>query len=432
MMFQRQRIGTLTLAVAFLGIGGFLLAANLTSSSAWASILTWWPVVLILLGVEVVVRHSLPVAAATGPRWDPASMVLLTFLIVSLGIGNAARATTGFPQLVAGALGLDVEITHHTAVDLPLATGDAIVIRNPAGSVQVLGGAGNGFRAEAAIRARDLNQQLALDRASQVVLSVADENPRTLAVAVPPAPRGQGARVDLVVTVPAEVSVEVRDTPGNIEVQGITGNIRLHKGDGNGGEIRITDSGGEIKVHNRIGRLFGSDLRGNVTAEGKYLDVELIRLTGNVQVTANAVKLAEIDGNVTVRADEGGVSVRQVQGAVSVIAGSPIRFSAERMAGDMKIINESGDVDLTLPEGHYRLELEAVNGQLNVPELAAQIERLTQRELLQAVVGDQRGLPAVEGASKEEDTREGEHTPKGELPLVRVYTTRGTISAVIR
>jgi len=102
-------------------------------------------------------------------------------------------------------------------------------------------------------------------------------------------------KIDLEVSVPDGMSLDVEDGSGSVQIQNVAGEIELDDGSGS---IQMTDIGGAIKL---------KDGSGSISIEGAGQDVTIVDGSGSVTV-------ARVEGSVRIGDGSGSIDVREVAG----------------------------------------------------------------------------------------------------------------------
>lgn len=160
-------------------------------------------------------------------------------------------------------------------------------------------------------------------------------------VQVPDEMKGIGllyATLDLTVTVPPGLEVEVNDSSGDVEVKG----VRL---------ARITDSSGDIVA---------SDLTGDVEITDSSGDVSIFDASGTVRMNDSSGDIViRGAGNVEVRNDSSGdMTIERVSGDVRIESDS---------SGDIGIAGVGRNVEV-LADTSGEVRVSGVKGSVRVPE----------------------------------------------------------------
>jgi len=99
---KSRKIGVLTLGVALIAFGVLYLLRVFVPGWDYLTILKFWPFVLVLLGIEVLLSALLPRPEGEGPaKVDALSVVLLFFtLFMACGLAAAEFALEQLPAWV--------------------------------------------------------------------------------------------------------------------------------------------------------------------------------------------------------------------------------------------------------------------------------------------------------------------------------------------
>jgi DUF4097 and DUF4098 domain-containing protein YvlB len=126
-----------------------------------------------------------------------------------------------------------------------------------------------------------------------------------------------GPALDLTVTVPNNIPVEIEDSSGELRV---TGTSALEVDDGSGA-IEIRDIGGALRVRDGSGSLEIQNARGDVTIEDGSGEIDVRDVTGTLSLRdgSGSITAHRVGGSVRVERDgSGGVRVVDVEGDLVV------------------------------------------------------------------------------------------------------------------
>ena len=127
---------------------------------------------------------------------------------------------------------------------------------------------------------------------------------------------GYSPRIDLVVEMPRDLDLVVKDGQGVLKISG------LH------GEVDITDGSG---------KLFLKDIRGDVTIIDEAGGMEISQITGDVQIQdrTGSVSAEKIDGTVFLNKRSGPVSIDGLSGDLVI---------ESKLRGELTIRNHAGKI----------------------------------------------------------------------------------------
>lgn len=205
----------------------------------------------------------------------------------------------------------------------------------------------------------------------------------------------RGPRMDMVVEVPRQCRIEAELRTGSARIEGIKADVRVL---GRTGRIRIAEIEGELTVEGRTGSIEVRSVRGAVRAEAR---------TGRVDVE-------DIDGDATISTRTGAVQARGVRGVLH----------CRTRTGAIRVVDCEGPFDLATTTGvvEYRGDV-THDGTIEV-----RTGRIT--------LGVKRGASFFIEASSDRGSVRSEldvddlREPSADAPTVRLHTSRGSIRVV--
>lgn len=144
----------------------------------------------------------------------------------------------------------------------------------------------------------------------------------------------QGLSIDLVITMPKDLMLELDDSSGDIVIEGLSNDIHIEDGSGdlslNGGRsvfiddgsgdiniqnvkenLSVDDGSGDIRIHNVNGFVEVSDSSGNLTVKNVSKHVKIDDGSGDITVQTAGSLIIEEDGS-------GSLNVDDIQGEVTI------------------------------------------------------------------------------------------------------------------
>jgi len=147
---------------------------------------------------------------------------------------------------------------------------------------------------------------------------------------------GKSPRIDLVVTIPTRMMLEINDGSGSIDVSDIIGSVD------------IDDGSGEIKLNDIIGNVSIKDGSGKIT---------LTEIDGNLSIDdgSGSIYARGISGDANIEDGSGDLTVRNVKGTIIIDDGSG-DINVED-AGGLKIIDSgSGGLKVNNVKGGFEID----------------------------------------------------------------------------
>jgi len=160
---------------------------------------------------------------------------------------------------------------------------------------------------------------------------------------------GHSPHINIVVTMPESMMLNIDDGSGDIEVTNIHGVVAIN--DGSGGLV-ISNIGSSLKVKDGSGDLVITEVNGDVSVVDGSGDIELTNITGNLTIYdgSGSIYAKSVTGNALFEDGSGDLTVRKVGGVITVDDGS----------GDIDI-NEAGGLKI-LDSGSGGLKVKNVMG----------------------------------------------------------------------
>jgi DUF4097 and DUF4098 domain-containing protein YvlB len=405
----------------------------------------YWPVLVILWGIARLIDHF-----SAGREGRPRSALLsggeaaLLFLIV-LVLG--AFVFRDWLRDHVDDLGVEIPSFNQQfsqTIAVPAQTlppGAHVEITSGRGNITVHAGEGNTLVVNATKSAPGATETAADDRMKRVNVEVAVHGSDVRIHPVNQDTAGMGASVDLDIQVPTTSSVAVDATRGDVQVSGVggdidaraeNGDIGIHDAAGTvnaelqKGDARIADVRGDLRITGHGDDVEVADVAGNVTIDGAFLgsthvrnvkkttqcispwfDVTTMQITGRMELDPSEIEVSGVNGNARLEAHNKDIDVEDVAGQLDIgnsHGDIKIGYSAPPRA-NVNVTNDSGDVDLTLPE-NSAFELSAASRSGDVES-------------------DFEG-PSLKPANDEESERlDGKFGGSG--PQITIATTYGTI-----
>jgi DUF4097 and DUF4098 domain-containing protein YvlB len=138
--------------------------------------------------------------------------------------------------------------------------------------------------------------------------------------------------IDVTVTVPAKMHIEVEDDSGDVTISGINGNIEI---DDDSGDIQLKQVQGHVEIKDDSGDIVLTDIKGNV----------------DIEDDSGSIRVRGIDGDLHISDDSGDMTINDVSGSVSV----------DDDSGDIHIRGVGRDVTIN-SDGSGGLNVEDVKG----------------------------------------------------------------------
>ncbi|GIO00343.1 DUF4097 family beta strand repeat-containing protein [Brevibacillus laterosporus] len=346
---RQKRIGPWQLAITVLAIGIGILVDQLFYTNVLATVLKFWPLLLIIIGVELIFRQLFQ-TSENSPGWklDASSLILMVVILMGANVyqafsnGNIMELVTN--RLYKG----PVQFVTVMEKDLDVADMKTLRLTNDFGKVMVEGAADGRFHIRVDGNVKADSKQEAQQRAKDIEVSVE---------------QGQ------------ETSIEIRDNynkardltlyvmvPENTEIisevkAGVTDIKKVSKADvkSDAGKVTVSDITEQLKVSSNAGAIEATNIS-NATLRS---NVGMITVSGSVQGTLdvgndagkiNVSSDAVLNGPWQLHSDLGAVMIHiPKQSQVTLTASTKLgsitgnEIEVERSGASVKTVKTLGD-----------------------------------------------------------------------------------------
>lgn len=409
---RQWRVGTISMGIMLIGIGVLLLVEKVNGIASINLIIKWWPLILVLLGVEILGFVYFSKEESPKIKYDGFSIFMVIVIII---FSAGAYIITSFPLgngrfvISNGYIGTykydsnytkkkAIEAKESKKLDIINSYGNIEVERSDSSKVEVT--------AEIAIRNNDETYSKSI---SDKIVEVSQGD--TIKVEAKAKSidydkyKIQSINIDFKIKVPANLEVNIKneygditaynvgksldisDKNGKIEVSSVGGDLTIENqyGDiessGIKGKCEITDKNGQVDLQDvdkdvRIDNAFGNislqniggsavivnnnaDIKGtliggSVDIDSSYCGIVLESIKGGVKLKDKNgnVDIMDVGGNVKAENKYGDIKLDNVSKAIEVSdKNANIELNSDKIpTGDIKIENEYGNIDLSMPE----------------------------------------------------------------------------------
>jgi hypothetical protein len=349
----------------------------------------YWPVIIILWGVAKLIDSL--AAQRTGEARPPfvtggelALLVLILLLLV--GFGMKEWVQNWFPNA-------DIELSpfnrrfseSQELTPKTIPAGARVTLTTGRGNIAVHTGEGDELRVtvnKSVAASSESSANASMDGVSVVIEQTSN------GTNVHPVNQGNAEgrpSIDLDIEIPKKVDVAANSGRGDISISGIAGaisaatqngNVQVHdagsdvNADVEMGNVHVTNVPGNVRITGRGNEIEVADVAGNATLDGEFYgpvrvrnvaktthyisqktDLTLVHVTGRMELDSGQIDISDVAGSVKLTARNKDIDVENVAGRLSISNSDgavKVRYATPPRE-DMTIVNESGEVDVTVP-----------------------------------------------------------------------------------
>lgn len=290
-------------------------------------------------------------------------IIVVALLVVCAGLGAVAFFAANLylapvtSQIIGQGANISATATEQSSFDV---TGPATLdLDSPFGDITITGGEGRSINVTAEKTAWGMTQEQAEERLNNLTIESQQEGSQVrLEVKNPSRPGEQNiaGSVDFTIQVPAETTLIVHTSSGDIAVSGTQGKADLDTSFGN---VEVTNFRGGLAVRSNSGELTVRDIQllesgdGDVTLRSEFgsITLEDVR-TQKVEVATNSGTLTlsdiESDGPLTLESGFGNIQFTRGQGSEMTAQGNngTIQLTDLELSGPLTVDTDFGQVEL--------------------------------------------------------------------------------------
>lgn len=330
----------------------------------------YWPLLLILWGVIKLIEHEQAKRAGLPTRGIGVGGVFLLIFLVGAGLiaTQLARVNWGefrdhiqigdedFDQIFGGST-----FDYSDELSQPIPKGANLHINDDRGTVTVNVGEGDTIKVSVRKKIRAEKQQDAdnYNASTKPQITVVDKivtlNANTQAAG------HKGISADMDVYVPRNTDLVIVSRRGDVSITGVNGNVEVNH---RRGEVDLNDHAGNVVLNLEGSSARVQHLKGDFTVQGRAKEVSVEDVDGGVHLNGEfyeSVRLVRVTKGVTFHSSRTDMEFSRLDGRLDLDSGD---LRADSLAGPMRLITRSKDIDLEGLSGDLRLENE--NGMVSV------------------------------------------------------------------
>ncbi len=295
---RKWRVGTISMGILLIATGLVFFIGEINGFNGASMILRWWPIILIVLGLEILGYIMFSGEEQPKIKFDGLSIFMAIFIIlVSSGVYTVNRfMESGFSQGIFGDMGyFKNESIVNKTYDLDAAKVKTLQIDNSKGQIQVNQYDGSKIKVDVAVMIKNNDEEAALKLAQNLVEVTEGETLtlNTRNVGVLQDNKNYQITVNYAVKVPKALEYKINNKFGEITLEDLIGNVQV---DGKFGKVELDNIQGNVKVENAFGETRVDNVTGKVEIDNEHGEIFL----SNKQAAKSDINLNCKMGGITV------------------------------------------------------------------------------------------------------------------------------------
>lgn len=336
---RQWKVGTITMGLLLVTVGIISILSQSLGISLIEAILKWWPVTLIMLGLEVLTSSFLSKGDHAALKFDGFS-IFITLLILFLSTGayfvqNVLKGGIA-GQIINFNYPSRYETKENKNYTIELDGSTKLILTNHLGDVSVKKSSTNKIELEADIVVKNNDEEYAksiIDSLIKIEKANIIQVDSTISNYLSDKYRIQNISINYTIKVPENIDIEVNNRFGKVSAQELINNLKVSNSNG---DIDLSRISGKVNISNRFGKIRVSDASSNVDIDGSNGDILLKNIGGNTKISNKfgQVELYNIDKKI---------DINNINGAILI-------NSDKIVVDDINIQNKFGGITLKLPE----------------------------------------------------------------------------------
>jgi hypothetical protein len=430
-------------------IGALFLAKNFGFRvPIWHWFGHWWPVLLILWGVIVLIENMTAHRLGYRPRYLGAGGIVLLVLLVALGVSahyssdvdwGGVRDQLQMDDDLGSIFGNPYNFEDTMQQSFP-AQGNLRIVCDH-GALNIMPSDGNVIHVvvHKKLYAGNQNDANKYNEGSKPKITI--DGGSVLLNANTNGAGDHAVQADMDIEVPAGAALDIASKRGDVTVNNRTAEVKisLQKGDVSltevaapvkinleKGSIRASQIGGDVDVTGHVDSVNIDQVAGAVRLNGDfYEDIQLSKIAKTVifKTSRSDMEIASVPGDISISSDE--VRGSELSGPSRVVTGSK-NIHLEDVSGDLEVQSNNGDVEVTT-SGKQAGKM-IVNTQHGDVALTLASKSTPDKVTVSTQHGDiTLSLPSGGGFQINADTRKGDIT--SDFDAIKIDQTNGTSRA---
>lgn len=373
------------MGLMLIALGVIMLVSQIMEVSFIEHIIKWWPIVLILIGLEILIYVFLSKQEAPKVKFDVFSIIIISiFMMASVGVYAVTGLMASGDAIISIGSGFDSyknESKYTKTFEIDDSCSN-LIIDNTMGNVSIIKGDKEMIEVEANITIKNNDEEYASEIVDSLVTITKEKDIKIKSNSREYSNKGKigSIRIDYSVKVPDFVNVEVENKFGDVFLTDLAMSAKVNNKNGkitveslggdlivnsSFGDVEVQDIKGKTQVYSKNGDVIANNCNKDVTIESSFGDIEINGIKGIAAITNTngQTKGNWIDGDINVISKFGDVILADVSGNVDVDnANGEVDIS--NVGGNVKVSNGFGDTKIL--NANKGLVLNATNGDLTV------------------------------------------------------------------
>lgn len=285
------------MGILLVAVGIMLLISELKGLNGAAMVMRWWPVILVILGMEILAFILFSREEQPKIKFDGLSIFLTVFIVLvsSAVYGVNTFFQSEFSHSVLGEIGFyGNESVINQTYDLDAAGVKKLQLSNSSGQVQIDRYEGDQIKVDVAMVIRSNDKEEALKLAEDMIEVTEGETVSILTrnAGLPGNNRNYEVNVHYAIKVPNRMDYDIHNQYGEIMLEDLLGNVQV---EGQYGRVEAKNIQGDVRIQNSFGDTNVQDISGKVEIDSEQGQVTI----GSRKMAENLISVNSDMGDIT-------------------------------------------------------------------------------------------------------------------------------------
>ena len=235
---RRWRVGTFSMGLLLIAVGIVLFISEIKGLQGAEQIIKLWPIVLIILGVEILAYIFLSKEEHPKIKFDGFSIFIIIIIIfLSSGayvFNNLINSAYG-SRIVTNIMGYKYSTVITKNITINSENKTKFYLENSSGNIDIEETNGKNIEIEALINIENNDEKYAKDIADNIIEIIKDKDIKVKSKYTSNFFRNEkinNIKIDYLIKIPENMDVDVSNSFGKVDVNGIVGSLNVNNNNG--------------------------------------------------------------------------------------------------------------------------------------------------------------------------------------------------------
>lgn len=333
---RQWKVGTTSLGILLILMGVIWIYSTITGISLVSTLFKWWPIILIMLGIEVLIYSLMPKKENTKVKFDGISILVIILIMIFMASAQIVNKGVAYGL---NFLGKDISIPFKNSIsyskhyELEGNNREKIKINDAVGKIVIEKSENDKIIIDAVVNLKGNHKNSSLENEDNVI-NIDDKKVLSINHLSNFSKNNINfVSVDYIIKVPNNIPLEIDNKFGVTIIKGISADVKV---DSSAGKVTVQEVKGNVSVDNKFGATECFDIVGNIKIDNSNGEINIDNISGKAELQGKfgAVKASNIKGDTT---------IDNANGSVNFSSNEVINYN-------LKVTSNFGKITVRLPK----------------------------------------------------------------------------------